>query len=94
MIATNATFDEDSFLQCSKGQEDGPAPIPIPDDQESDQESEVQWSKSLDQHEWIPISAPRGDSPQPPPLGFYSYGLFSDSSEPSEPSEPSEKDIL
>ena len=39
MIATNATFDEESFLQCSKGQEDGPALIPIPDDGESDDES-------------------------------------------------------
>ena len=36
MIATNATFDEESFLQCSKGQEDGPASIPIPDNEESD----------------------------------------------------------
>ena len=41
MIMANATFDEESFPQCSKGQEDGPAPIPIPNDQESDQESEI-----------------------------------------------------
>ena len=41
VITTNTTFDEDSFLQCSKGQEDRPAPIPIPDDQESDQESQI-----------------------------------------------------
>ena len=51
VIATNATFDEESFLQCSKGQEDGPAPIPIPDDEESDQESEIPQTKSSDQHE-------------------------------------------
>ena len=48
VIATNTIFDEDSFPQCSKGQEDGPAPILIPDDQESDQESEILQSKSPD----------------------------------------------
>ena len=90
MIATNATFDEESFLQCSEGQEDGPAPIPIPDDQDSDQESEIPQPTSPDCFEQIPILAPGDNSPQPPPLGFYGYRPFSD---PSDPSEPSEKDI-
>ena len=76
-------------FQCSKGQEDRPAPIPIPDDEESDQESEIPPLKSSDCFEWIPISAPRGNSPQPPP-GFCGYGPYS---YPSEPSEPSEKDM-
>ena len=86
VITTHATFDEESFPQCFKGQEDRPAPIPIPDDQES----EIHQPKSPDCHEQIPIPVSRGNSPQPPPLGFYGYRPFS---EPSEPSEPSEKDM-
>ena len=90
VVATNATFDEESFPQCSKDQEDGPASIPIPDDDESDHESEIPWPKLLDQHERVPIPVPWGNSPQPPPIEFYGYGPYS---KPSEPSEPSEKDI-
>ena len=93
VIATNATFDEESFPQCSKGQEDGPAPIPIPDDEEPDQESEDQQPRSPDQHERVPIPVPRGNLPPPAPIGFYRYRPFSDPSEPSEHSEPSENNI-
>ena len=41
-------------------------------------------------HEQVPIPVPRGNSPQPPLIGFYGYGPFS---KPSEPSEPSEKNL-
>ena len=58
MVATNATFDEESFLQCSKSQEDRPAPIPIPDDKESDEESEIPQPKSPDQYKKVSIPVP------------------------------------
>ena len=87
VIVTNTTFDEDCFPKCSKGQEDTPISISIPDDKESNQESEAPQPRSPDQYEQMPIPAPRGNLPQPLPLRFYGYRLFLELSELSEPSE-------
>ena len=52
-ISTNAIFDEAIFLYCSKGQEDGPATIPLQEEllaTSDDQQEPESHTQDLEPH--------------------------------------------